>query len=132
MKGNAKTIKDEFVAVPFQTLKDTTLNNAQLGFLTRLLSKPPEWEYRPKQIAAEFGMCPRTVYKMFEDLAAKGYIVRHDIRMQDDKGLWSRVTEYRVYASTKHRLDDEEASLHKVLPFQKSLQTNRVQESAIR
>jgi hypothetical protein len=116
MKGNVRNVKGEaFTAVPQSTVIDSNLSNAQLGFLTRLLSKPETWEYHPKQIAGEFDMSLRTVHNMFDLLAGKGYIVRHDTRMQDDKGRWTRSVEYKVYASLKLRLEDDDATERKIL-----------------
>jgi DNA-binding MarR family transcriptional regulator len=116
VNGNVRNIKGEpFVQVPMQTVKDSVLSNSQLGFLTRLLSKPETWEYKPSQIADQFSMSKRTVNYLFDVLAGKGYIVRHDTRMQDDKGRWSRRVEYRVYASLKLRLEDNERTERKIL-----------------
>lgn len=118
MKGNVRNVKGEpFVSVPQQTAKDPTLTNAQLGFLTRLLCKPEEWEYRPRQIAEEFELSLSTTHRLFDALAGKGYIVRHDVRTQDSKGGWTRTCEYKVYASLKLRIEDDEVSVHKILPF---------------
>lgn len=117
MKGNVKTIKGELhVEIPVQSVHDRSLTNAELGFLVRLLDKPENWEYRPKQIAEELGFSVRTVHSMFDRLAGKGYIVRHDYRIQDPKtGLWTRECEYRVYASIKLRLQDSEDTERKIL-----------------
>jgi AraC-like DNA-binding protein len=94
-----------------QTVKDTGLSNSQLGFLSRLLSKPDTWEYHPRQIAEEFGLSLRSVHRMFDALAGKAYIVRHDTRVHDlSTGQWSRIVEYKVYASLKLRLEDNEVS----------------------
>ena len=112
MNGNVRNFKGEpFVQVPMQTVKDTNLSSAHLGFLARLLSKPETWEYHPKQIAEEFDMNLRTVHRMFDALAGKGYIVRHDTRIHDmTTGRWSREVEYKIYASLKLRLEDKEVS----------------------
>lgn len=116
MKGKVRNVKGEpHVEVPNTTVTDRSLSNSQLGFLTRLLNKPDEWEYRPKQIAEEFEMSLRTVQCMFDLLAGKGHIVRHDKRTQDTRGKWSRSAEYKVYASLALRLQDDEITERKIL-----------------
>jgi hypothetical protein len=111
VRGNVKTIKGELhVEIPVPTVHDRSLTNAELGFLVRLLDKPAEWEYRPQQLAEELEQNIRTVHRMIDRLAGRGYIVRHDRRIHDERtGRWSRACEYRVYASLKLRLEDLEA-----------------------
>jgi hypothetical protein len=57
-----------------------------------------------------------SVHRLFDVLIAKGYVVRHDVRVHDlATGLWRREVTYKVYASRKLRAEENEKSERKMV-----------------
>ena len=73
------------------------LSLEERGFLTYLLEKPDDWALRPQEIAKELGLHPATVYRLFERLINKRFVVRKDIKDTSPTGLIRQASLYYIH-----------------------------------
>lgn len=74
-----------------EVLQDKRLSLEALGFLVRAMSLEPDWDFRPRWIAAEFGIGKDKAYRLIKELVDCGYCRRHVERAE---GRFAK-TDYR-------------------------------------
>lgn len=72
--------ESHYVSIRNETLEDYRLSWAARGMLAYLLTKPPHWEVRVKQLQREGPTGRDGVYAILRELENAGYIEREEIR----------------------------------------------------
>ena len=103
-----------FVMVSKEALCPLSLE--ERGFLTYLLSKPDNWDFKPREIIKELGLHRTTAYRLLRRMIELRYVVRHDIKSLSPSGLIRQSSLYFVY---ENRLpDDKDVRIHgQEIPF---------------
>jgi hypothetical protein len=93
----------QFTIMPNATVRDPRLSLDALGLLLRLVSRPPNWETRPKSVMRECGIGDSRWRRLSGELVRAGYLTREQERQED--GTWQWV--YTVYQESQNPEDEE-------------------------
>ena len=91
-----------FVMVSKEALCPLSLE--ERGFLTYLLEKPDDWDFRPREMAKELSVHRNTVYRLLKRMIELRYVERHDIKALSPTGLIRQASLYFIY---ENRIPEE-------------------------
>lgn len=93
----------QFTIMPNATVRDPRLSLDALGLLLRLVSRPPNWQTRPKSVMRECGIGDSRWRRLSGELVQAGYLTREQERQGD--GTWQWV--YTVYQESQNPENEE-------------------------
>ena len=91
---NHSKLSENFTVIPNDLINDKKLSSDGLALLVTLLSCPPKWKLRSKNIMDRMGWGRQKTYKVIQHLAEVCYIAR--VRERGDDGMLGKM-QYFVY-----------------------------------
>lgn len=95
--------RQTFTTIDNQTLQNDSLSYKATGFLTKLLSLPPNWKIQVNDLMSRFGMGRYSVLQRLKELQEAGYLIRQKVK--DEMGRFFYIHIIRETPTTVGKID---------------------------